>query len=636
MKTKKIYQENGKMKFDYSVVYPCTEIPELTSPVLGLDIETAPRCDHPKAGLDPWMTTISLIQIYDPKVKTVYVFDVLEDKALLKALLPLLASHTFVGHNSKFELTHLMKAGAVFPKSMHCTMLASQLIGAAVEDVYEPDEDELDTPVGERDGISAYKRTSHSLENCCIRWLNIGLDKSFQTSNWTTRPLSENQVHYAAFDAVATYELFRLFIQVLKKYSMLEIYTLQREALLPIVDMETNGIAVDWAAHDALIQTWKHSFEIADAEARKYFGLVNLASNKQMGEWLTKVLPQHLDTWPKTAKGAFSFTATSLADFRHVPQIEALFKWKKYKKLLTTYGQEFQDKHRHPITQRVHTGFTLGETATGRLSSRSPNLQNQPRDGALRSIFVAPRDKVLVVADFSQIELRVQAELSKDPIMLQAYKDKSDIYKVMASSLYNKPVSEIDDEQRTLGKVAMLSLGYGTGARKLRSTARAVYDLEINEDMAYQTHRTYHDTFSVYSTWCNDVRYIGEIDGTARTVTGKLRKLDPQKIYTTAPNHIVQGTATELLLMSLIKARKAGLKLILNIHDEIIIECPKDPEVVKQSIELLEEAMNTSMKELFPDTVDAHVADAFSGINWAKAKGAAKNRLTFDKQLLEW
>ena len=214
---------------EYKIVYPCTEIPTILSPLAGLDIETAPRCDHPRAGLDPHLTKISLVQIFDNKAKTVYVFDVLESG--IDFLIPTLNSHQFIAHNSKFELTHLIKAGATFKDSIHCTMLMSQLINGVVSPVVEPDEDELDTPVGERDGLSAYKRLSNSLEACSIRWLSVAPSKEYQKSLWGIRPLSEEQIKYAALDSILTYELFRLFIQKLDKLNMLEIYKLQKKML---------------------------------------------------------------------------------------------------------------------------------------------------------------------------------------------------------------------------------------------------------------------------------------------------------------------------------------------------------------------------------------------------------------------
>lgn len=604
------------------VVYPCLEIPEFKSKLLGIDIETTrkhehPLYDHPKAGLDPYLTKISLLQIYDPAVKTVYVFDVVNDSFWISSLFPTFLAHDWIAHNAKFELSHLTKAGAEFPNSINCTMLMSQLVGGLHNPREEETEDELDTPEGEKDGMSAYKTTSHSLEACSIRWLGIAPDKQHQKSDWNKRPLDEEQIKYAALDTVLTYDLFCIFVKILKKHEMLEIYKLQKKALLPIMAMETNGIAFDWDAHSELIKKWEQQFSVVRIKAIDIFGNVNLASNKQMAEWLQNTLPDVVDVWPKTPKGAPSFTATSLADFRHYPQIECLFEWKRLNKLLTTYGKKFQE-NRHPITQRIHTGFTLGQTATGRMSSRSPNLQNLPRDKEVRKCFVAPKGKVLVVADFSQIELRIQAEISGDPVMLDAFSKKQDIYKVLASTLYGVPIEEITKNQRTLGKVALLSLGYGTGARKLRSTARSVYNLELDEAQAYQAHATYHQTFYRYSNWCDEVRNSAEHLGTAKSLMGKVRRIDADRIYTTAPNHIIQGSAVELMLLALIKAYEAGLHLSLCVHDELIVTCAI--EEAEEVCKKLSAAMNDAMKELFPSAVDYHVADAFSGENWATAK----------------
>lgn len=618
---------------NYEVVYPATSLPAFKGKLLGLDIETAPRMEHPKAGLDPYMTRISLIQIYDGD--TCYVFDVLAE-GIPSFLLDLFANpeYSFIGHNSNFEITHLQFAGARFKGAVHCTMLMSQLIGSVAKPVEEKTEKEEDIPISEMDGLGAYKKTSHSLEACMLSWLSTPMEKQYQTSKWGERPLSEGQLRYAAFDAVGCFELFRIMIRVLGKYEMLGIYKLQRLSLFPIVDMEVNGIAFDWVAHERLIKKWKEDFIALEDDTRRTFGTVtgpkgietwlNLASPKQLATWLEVNRPELFPRWPRTAPsktaplGNLTFTQTALADFRHLPEMELLFKWKKLNKLLTTYGEKFAEKHRHPITGRLHTSFTLGETATGRMSSRSPNLQNQPRDGSIRQLFVSPVDKVLIVADFSQIELRIQAEVSKDPKMLAAFRDGTDIYKVMAAALFNIAIEEVTKEQRMLGKVAMLSLGYGTGAKKLRSTARSVYDLEIDEAQAYSVHATYYHTFSTYIAWCESVRLEADMTGMIATLGGKKRKVEPSRGFTVPPNHIIQGTAMEVQLLASCKAKDAGGKLLLSVHDELLLE--STPSKAEKDCRILEDAMNEAWCETFPNTVCKHVADAAIGKNWKEAK----------------
>lgn len=270
----------------YCIIYDPQDLPIFESKILGIDIETAPKCDHPKAGLDPYMTRISLVQVYDPKAKKLYVFDVLEKG--IQHLSSIFTDYELIAHNAKFELTHLMQAGVTFKNSMHCTMLMSQLIGAIHTPTEDPDEDELDTPVGERDGMGAYKRLSHSLENCAIRWLSVAPDKNLQTSKWGERPLSQDQIRYAALDALLAYDLFQIFFRILKKFDMLKIYKLQKKALLPIIDMEVNGIAFDWLAHERMIKKWKEDFLNVDAEAQKIFHGINISSPKQMAVWLQK------------------------------------------------------------------------------------------------------------------------------------------------------------------------------------------------------------------------------------------------------------------------------------------------------------------------------------------------------------
>lgn len=597
--------------------------------VLGLDIETLKTTDHEKAGLDPYQSEPRLIQVYNGH--TVYVFDCLKLglKNTISYLNNALAGKRLICHYALFEIAQLRHKGFIHTANMDCTNIMSRILDCAEHLQYEIDEDEEDLPNEERDGKARYKKRFHSLDDCVQRELGVKISKQFQTSDWNKTLLDREQVFYAGLDAVVTYELGKVYSNRLLKHKMEHCYTLYKKMQAVIVDMHLYGIGVDSVAHKKLIATWNSLFKDATIQTEKLFPGINLASSKQMNAWAVKNIPAKiLSEWPKTKKSTpekptYSFTQTSIAAYKKSPHIAALSEWKKYQKLISTYGESLRDKI-NPITDRLHPSYTLAETATSRLSCRDPNIQNQPRGSDLRSIFVPTKGRVLIVADFSQIELRLQGELSQDPVIRGAYAKKQDLYKVFGASLYHKNIEDITKQERQVAKTCVLALGYGMGPTKLQLYAlNSGVTLTAAEASAAWT--AYHKTFCVYSTWCEGVRATASLLGYATTLMGKRRKLDESEVYTRAPNHAVQGTAAELLFDCSISCKdrldtaKLRSKLVVSCHDELVIEShPADAQAASL---ILTSSMCDSMRKFFPSASSFDVAEALIGNNWDQAKG---------------
>lgn len=588
---------------------------------LSLDIETAKKPEwreHKEAGLCPYLSYIRLIQVYDGEAA--YVFDL--HKVKLKSLKQFLQSKNFVGHNSIFEIKHLTHNG-IPNVNIGCTMLMSSMITTAEHSPFDPDEEEQAALEEEPDGVSQYKRKGHSLEAVSGRYLNIRLPKDQQTSDWSAPTLSTEQLIYAGADAFVTYKLGKILIKKIHALKMERHYELLKKTQHVVAEMELSGQSVDWELHESLVEQWDEKRADAQRAGYGYFKDVNLNSTKQMGEWVKYHFrndPEILSRWPKTAKGAYSFNAFSLANFKQIAPIKHLLEYKEYAKLVSTYGEGLA-KLKHPVTGKLHSSFTLSQTATGRMSSRKPNAQNYPRDKEFRKVFVASPGKKLVVADWSQIELRLQAEFSRDPVMLRVYKEGRDIYKVMAASLLGKKVDEITDEERQTGKIIMLALGYGMGAPKLEDQAWKQYGVRIN---GARSHAAYRKTFKKYIEWCDYQREKAEQLGYGRSVYGKIRRMASKEIYTKAPNFQVQGGAAELLMISLnalYKELDSDSRIVSTVHDELLVECPDNKKSIDHTIQAVEYCMNGAMKYMFPNAASFQVATAKAGNNWAEAKG---------------
>ena len=395
------------------VISSLCNLPDET--VFGLDIETTPTAawkDDPKAGLDPYLSNIRLVQIYagydvtivnpDSVIVTTdkcipskcFVFDVAETGL---EVFETLWNRSLVAHNAVFELKNLIHSG-VNPSKIDCTLLqANALYG-----------------------------TRPSLSDLSEKMFDWKMDKTLQKSDWGGS-LTNEQFEYAALDAVAAHRLFHVQTKELKNKNRWSCYTLMRDAQKAIARLELAGCPFDVSKHKCLMDGWKESVDVAHSELKQRLNL-NPDSPKQISDWLQNNITQdHLNTWPKTKTGQLQTDEDTLAAVS-IPELAPLSRYKKLNKLLTTYGNGYKN-HIHPITGRIHANFMIGGTVTGRLSCRSPNIQNVPRGAEFRSLFAPSSNRVLVVADYSQIQLRISAIVSGDEAMLKAYETGEDLHR---------------------------------------------------------------------------------------------------------------------------------------------------------------------------------------------------------------
>lgn len=624
----KIYK-NKFADFEYKTLYITDkkEAQKLISKLpfdclYGLDIETAKLTkwkEHPQAGLCPLLSKIRLLQVYHPG-GNVYVFDLFHiPLAVLKTFLQ---KGRFVAHNGVFEIKHLTHAG--LPNlNIGCSMLLSQLVDGAEHSPFEiplPTDEEEDDE--DKDGLAQYRRRGHNLDAVIQRLLGYKVQKAMQVSDWGKKNLDTEQITYAGLDAVLTYKAAKILAAKILNYKMTKAYQLLKDMQHVVANMELKGLPVDWNYHKELISKWTKKSEEALTACKPFFGNTNMRSGKQMSEWLKKYLKDdemELAIWPKTKKGAYAFSRTAIGSFTHLPAIAALLEYKKWAKLIDTYGESLIEK-KHPLTGRLHTSYTIGETRTGRLSSRNPNCQNYPRDPEFRNMFMAEKDHVLVVSDFSQIELRLQAEFSKDPVMLKCYRDREDIYCTMATSLYNRPITKKDKDERFVGKTTMLALGYGMGPTKFQMYAA---NAGVKKPAAFfgKAHKTYHGMFRTYSLWCDKMRDRTAKLGYIETLMGKRRKLTDTELYTRAPNTVIQGSAAELMMKAMLicheKIKGVG-EIVATVHDEILIHVHKKHAETAKTV--LADAMNNAMLTMFPKAVSHEVAEAAFAPRWGEAK----------------
>lgn len=632
----------------------CHKILESNAVRFGLDIETSKKFGYedfvpvkrgnriigPCPGLCPLLSHIRLIQIYDPLKETVYVFDAGKIATWRNCanLRTVLEEKKFLAHNGVFEIKHFTHNG-FYNMHVDCSMLLTILVDRAERSPFEPEEEDDDEPP---DGLAKYKKTGYGLDATINRLYNIHIPKHFQTSNWNAGELSTEQINYAALDAVLTHRVGMEMMRKVSDYKMKEAYKVLRDMQHVVAEMELNGLAIDSKQHEKLIEEWSIKNAENVKECEKRFKKVNLNSSKQLNKWASEKYPEALLSkyWPVTKasseeKRILSFGKDSLAEVTDTIQsvygkpssaLKALLSYKTMAKLLSTYGKTLQSII-HPLTGRVHCSFILGETRTGRLSSREPNLQNLPRDENIRKLFIAPPSKHLLVADYSQLEIRAQAALSKDPVMTNAFMKGVDLHEYildMAFGWNQKYLNKLSDDdrkkKRQLGKAINFGFAFGMGWKKFSKYALVSYGVKVTPEEAQKVYYTYHSLYRGYSNWCSKQRDICKQTNFSRTPLGKVRYLLPEEQFTRSVNTPVQGGAAEAAMLGLIEFRKmkhSGIKIVSTIHDENIIECSNsDPDTKK----LLEKCMTLGFSKVFPRAPTNGLVEANFGSNWLEAK----------------
>jgi DNA polymerase-1 len=598
---------------DVKATQAITSIPK--NKVLGLDIETGYSGDMavfkakekrpvgPQPGLDPHLSRIRLVQIFDGF--TAYVFDLAYvDYRLLSHLLK---TSKFIAHNAVFEAKHLQY---LYKQSIdiQCSMLMCILKDCAEKSPYEPTDPDEETRV-----------KGFSLEAMSAKYFKFQPDKTLQAINWWQATITNEHLVYAALDSVLTYGLNVKVSPYIKQYRMSKVLDLLTKMTSVVADMEVAGVGFDTTKHTNLIADWTVEEARTLARCKELIGDINFNSPKQLGEWAVKTFPNSvIANWPTTKTGALTFNRAKIALMaKKTPSLEAYLEYKKVSKLLSTYGSKLAQQV-HPLTKRIHCSYFIGSTRTGRLSSGNPNLQNQPRTGELRDCFVPKQGHVLIVADYSQIEMRVAAELSNDRVMKASFKDGIDLHKLIVHAITGKKMSDITKSDRQLGKAVNFGLMFGMGANKLRDYAAVNYGIFMDEEEGYSAYNAFHRLYAGYSSWCENVRAEADSLGYYYTILGKRRALLTTETYTKSINTAVQGSAAEVLMVALIDLYRRGLKLVLTVHDEIALEAPmEDAEWQKDR---LVDVMQQAMLSLFPKAPTNGLIEVDIGSTWAEAK----------------
>ncbi|MBP7474236.1 MAG: hypothetical protein KA810_03170 [Pyrinomonadaceae bacterium] len=580
---------------------------------LGFDVETT--------DLDPYRGNLRLVQLSDgrnTKVVDLRAFagghwsvasgqpgeisetaKALRANADLEPLRVLLTNPkiTKIAHNAKFDTKWVRHHLGCEVGGVYDTYLASILIAAGE---------------GER---------RHGLADVVQFFLGRTLDKAEQVSDWGAAELSQSQIEYAAMDAAIMPEVKAKLDERIATDGLADVLRIENECVMPIAEMELNGFYLD-------TERWREQLEKVSVIQRRagdelqhllsagvaqasLFGQtqINLDSIEQVTDALVNLgvpVPNSTRAWE----------LQPLAD--EYPVVAKLLEYRAAAKASQSFGENILE-FIEPATGRIHADFRQIGAPTGRFACSKPNLQQIPHEAEYRRCFMAPPGRKLVIADYSQIELRILADFSGDQNFIDAFVAGSDFHAATAAQVFGIKAEDVSADQRSFAKRLNFGVVYGIGASRFASMTG------LTQRQAEETLRRYFATYPKMDEWLRNAARNVLNERSARTASGRMARMnfDPNDRGSVgaaqryAKNMPIQGTSADILKRALRllhdDIRDTSARLVNIVHDEIVVEC--DAAEAGSTAAKLESAMRRAGSEYVskvPIKVDIHTADEWT------------------------
>ena len=550
--------------------------------------------DTETTGLDPHTDKLRLIQIAAGELPVLIIdcFSFLPcGIEIIRELLENRAVKVF--QNAKFDLQFFM-ALEIYPRPIFDTMLAGQL---------------LRTSGGaSRAGLDVLTR----------HYLNEDLIKDEQKSDWRFE-LREKQLEYAARDAEVLLRLRDVMVKKIYENGLSEIALIEFACVSAMAQIEYSGICLDIKRWGVLLdETLKERAKALDilysytgkpvAQISLFGEDVYMSHNFDSNPFVLKLLQ---------ANGIYTSSTSKqdLAPHANHPLVRAISAYRKAAKSLSSFLYPIPEMI-HPKTGRLHPRYGQIGAWSGRMSCGNPNIQQIPRSKAFRACFTAPDGRKLIIADYSQIELRAAAEITGDQRMKLAYQKGDDLHTLTASLMVGKSMNNVTIQERQAAKAVNFGLIYAMGAAGLRQYALQSYGVGMTLDQAGEFRRRFFDAYTGIARWHNSLKNSPPEE--SRTLTGRKFIFSQKAGLAALCNTPVQGTAADIakkaLGLLIPRLKSTDTRIIGIVHDEILLEAnDSEAQTVAELLKsTMEEAGNSILRSI-PCRADVSIAD-----NWAK------------------
>ena len=528
----------------------------------------------------------------------------LNREAVLAQIKPILENENIrkIGHHLKYDAHIFANHGIIIQGWYFDTMLASYVLNAAatrhgMDDVARVYLSHLTTTFEQIAGKGAKQKTFNQIE-------------------------LEVAAHYAAEDAHVTYRLYEVLSAKLQPFPELVniLHNIEMPVARVLTGMEEDGIKLDHAFLDQLSVEFSETMQTLENQATELAGeAFNIASPKQVGEVLFDKLG--IKGGKKTATGQYSTSESVLEKIEH-PLAEVILEHRGLAKLKNTYTDRLVEQS-HDTTHRVHTSYHQALTATGRLSSTDPNLQNIPIrtqiGRQIRKAFIAPEGRVLLAADYSQIELRLMAHFSQDDALVHAFQQGQDVHRRTAAEVLGIAIEDVTNDQRRQAKAVNFGLLYGMSEFGL--TRQLGFTRE--ESRSYIAR--YFQRYPGVLDYMERTRQIAREQGFVETILGRrlytpeilaTNKMIKQAAERAAINAPLQGSAADIIKLAMIAVDKIlpkdQAKLLLHVHDELVFEA--DVAIADELSKQIADVMQSVLEISVP-----FVVEVGQGLNWDAA-----------------
>jgi len=528
----------------------------------------------------------------------------LNRETLLAQIKPILENEQIkkIGHHLKYDAHIFANHGITIQGWYFDTMLASYVLNAAA--------------------------TRHGMDDVARVYLSHLTTTFEQIAGKGVKQKTFNQIeleiaaHYAAEDAHVTYRLYEVLKTKLQSHPELVhiLHNIEMPVARVLTGMEEDGIKLDHQFLDQLSVEFSETIQTLENQATELAGeAFNISSPKQVGEVLFDKLG--LKGGKKTATGQYSTSESILEKIEH-PLAEVILEHRGLAKLKNTYTDRLIEQS-HDATHRVHTSYHQALTATGRLSSTDPNLQNipirTPIGRQIRKAFIAPEGRVLLAADYSQIELRLMAHFSQDDALVHAFQQGQDVHRRTASEVLGIAIEDVTNDQRRQAKAVNFGLLYGMSEFGL--TRQLGFTRE--ESRSYIAR--YFQRYPGVLDYMERTRQIAREQGFVETILGRrlytpdimaTNKMIKQAAERAAINAPLQGSAADIIKLAMIAVDKVlpkdQAKLLLQVHDELVFEA--DIAIADELSKQIAKVMQSVLEISVP-----FVVEVGQGLNWDAA-----------------